>query len=715
MSQNNRSEFSLPVEFDSYIAKGVALPPKIVLEFKTQYQKVINLQRPGDKVSISGRIIPAPASYHDRSVVVLPEEWEKAYNFSSSSVLCKLIEPSFAKEIQFDPLDENESDSLPLLLDWIKDKSVIFEGRYIRESGDIYRVISIDGGRSQAITTEKTLLKFGDGPNAEKYYLGDKKREETIDITASNGKAVKQKKLFENLHKVKGIDDTIERLKNEVIYPFLDILNGEESNPDPMGGVLLYGPPGCGKTEIATSIAKDLGVYFDSIKIGDLASIWAHQFGKNLKARFDKAAQAKGGAIIFLDELDAFAGHRSEMNQAHDRENVNVLLQLLDPQNRSPKVLVFAATNYLSSLDTAVTRSGRFDTKIGIGPPDETGRAAILRTKLDKYSLDSSSITEGFVKDIARKTIGYVGADLNTLVDKTKTYQKTRAREQEKSSSLPIKKEDLLNALDAITPLCETEMNIEQPSIKKEDLPGSEGFVNQICAEAKLMFHPERFRSDIDVKPNQAFLLYGPPGTGKTSIANAVANELNVLFQVIKAGELKGSFQGSAIKNINKLFENARLFRPILLFFDEIDSIAQTRSSVEFSTASDSINTLLAQLGDTADNKDIILVGATNRKDMIDPALLRPGRFGTHIEVDRPELPNIKKQLNQQLEEIPHKLSETQVDYLANSLHQQEKTQAEISDYLNSIKRHLLFHTTEEEKADYNLFKTILGTLPTES
>ncbi|TYP94888.1 AAA+-type ATPase, SpoVK/Ycf46/Vps4 family [Fodinibius salinus] len=714
MNQENvAKEFSLPVEFDNYIEGGIALPPKIVLEFKTQYQKVISIQRPNDKLSVIGRIIPAPAKYHDRSVVVLPEEWKEAYNFSSSSALCKLIEPSFAKKVQFKVLDEDESDSLPPLTERIKDKSVIFKGHYIRNGGNICKVLSIDNDRSQAIITEQTLLKFGNGPDAEQYYLDDENREESIeDITTGE----KRELTFKNLHKVKGVDDTIQRLKNEVVYPFLDILNGEESNPDPMGGVLLYGPPGCGKTEIATSIAEDLGVYFDSIQIGDLASKWAHQFGKNLKARFDKAAKAKGGAIIFLDELDAFAGHRSEMNHAHDRENVNVLLQLLDPKNRPPNVLVFAATNYLSSLDTAVTRSGRFDTKIGIGPPDETGRAAILRTKLNKYSVDSSSITEGFVKDIARKTIGYVGSDLNTLVEKTKTYQKARARKQEtNTSSLPMIKEDLLNALQAVTPLCETEMNIERPSVKKEDLPGSEGFVDQICAEAELMFHPERFRTDIEVKPNQAFLLYGPPGTGKTSIANAVANELNILFKVVNAGENKSQWIGETVKNINKLFENARLFRPILVFIDEIDSIAQTRNSAESSHASDSINTLLTQFGDSADNENIIFVAATNRKDMIDPALLRPGRFGTNIEVERPELPNIKKQLKQQLEEIPHQLTETQIDSLANLLYQQKRTQAEISDYINSIKRHLVFHTADGDKADQNLFKNILSPSPTES
>jgi transitional endoplasmic reticulum ATPase len=714
MSQANViKEFSLPVEFDNYIEGGIALPPKIVLEFETQYQKIISIQRPGDKVSVTGRIIPAPAFYHDRSVVVLPEEWEKAYDFSTSSVLCKLIEPSFAKEVQLKELNEKESTSLPPLLESIEDKSVIFEGRYIREGSNLCKVVSIDEGSSLAITTEKTLLKFGDEQNAEEYYVGDENRKGSEKGTPT---VRKREITFDNLHQVKGIDDTIKRLKNEVVFPFLDILNGEVSKPDPMGGVLLYGPPGCGKTEIATSIAEDLGVYFDSIKIGDLASTYIHEFGMRLQAKFDKAAEAKGGAIIFLDELDAFAGRRSEMHHAHDKENVNVLLQVLDPKNRSPKVLVFAATNYLSSLDTAVTRSGRFDTKIGIGPPDETGRAEILLSKLSKHSRNSSSITEGVVRDIARKTIGYVGADLKTLVDKTKNYQKARARDQgDPTSSLPIIKEDLLNALQAVTPLCETEMDITQPTIKKNNLPGSERFVNQICAEAELMFHPERFRSDIDVKPNQAFLLYGPPGTGKTSIANAVANELNILFKVINAGENKSMWIGETIKNINKIFESARLFRPILVFIDEIDSIAQTRSSQEFSNASDSINTLLAQLGDTVDNKDIIFVGATNRKDLIEPALLRPGRFGTHIEVGQPELPNIKKQLRQQLEEIPHQLSEEQINNLAISLHQKERTQAEIADYLNNIKRYLLFNTDEGEKADINIFEYILDTLPTES
>ena len=157
------------------------------------------------------------------------------------------------------------------------------------------------------------------------------------------------------------------------------------------------------------------------------------------------------------------------------------------------------------------------------------------------------------------------------------------------------------------------------------------------------------------------------------------------------------------------------MFKPILVFIDEIDSISQKRSALESSDASDSINSLLTQFGDTVDNENIIFVAATNRKNIIDPALLRPGRFGTHIEVGLPELPNIKTQLKQQLEEIPHQLSEKQIDSLAHSLHQQNRTQADISDYLNSIKRHLVFNTDEGEKADINIFENILGTLPTES
>lgn len=260
-------EFSLPVEFDSHIKEGIGLPPKIVLEFKTQYRKIISIKRAGEAVSLVGRIVPIPASYHDRSVVVLPEKWEKAYNIPSTTVMCKLIEPSFANAIELKQIDTKKSKSLPTITERIEDKKVIFKDQYIRENDIICRIESIDKDTSEAIVTDNTVYKLSDDPDEKQISVGDENREDSVKDTP----AVEEREVtFENLHKVKGINDTIKRLINEVVYPFIDIIDGHVSKPDPMGGVLLFGPPGCGKTEIATSIAEDLGVYFDPVKIGDL-------------------------------------------------------------------------------------------------------------------------------------------------------------------------------------------------------------------------------------------------------------------------------------------------------------------------------------------------------------------------------------------------------------------------------------------------------------
>lgn len=712
-----QSQQSLQVEYDKKMY-GIGLPPTLVLNMDTGYGKIIAIDRPAPAQSLSARIVPVPATYHDRSVVVLPQQWEKLYEIEEKRLVCKLIEPDFCKNIKLKTIPTEEENELPAVGEIIADKSIVFEGKFVRESNSIFKIESLDSDNSHAIATNRTSLEIiplESDPDTEneKYSVGSDKRQ--LDSPETNTKFAgdftsAEQISYKNLNKVKGIDDAIRRIKEEVIYPFAQILTGKTSNPKPLGGVMLYGPPGCGKTEICHSVAKDLGIKFVNVKIGDLASKHHHQFAKNLKKKFEIAAKSDKGAIVFLDEIDAMAGPRNELLQAHDKENVNALLQELDPKNRDPKVLVFAATNFLSSLDTAVTRSGRFDTKIPIPPPDEDGRAAILRSKINELSIDSDSITEGVVKELARETIGHVGADLETLVNKAETFRTTRSLQDEGSSdSLPMQKQDLLKAIDAVTPLCETSMDITQPSIKTEDLPGSEHYVQKICEEAEYMFNPEKFRGDISYQPNQAFLLHGPPGTGKTSIANAVANKLNILFKVVDAGENKDMWVGNTIKNINKIFENARLFRPILVFLDEIDSIAHTRSSSEFSNSSDSINTLLTQFGDGVDNDNIIFIGATNRKDIIDPALLRPGRFGTHIEVGTPEKPAIKKQFITMVEEeISHSLTKAELNEIVESLSNLNVTQADIAAFVNTVKRELVFTTAEGDEADIDFFKRVL-------
>lgn len=721
MSKNLvRSQLSLPVEFDT-LTRGIGLPPSIVLRLGTRYGKVIQIKRPKSKQSLSGRIVSVPAKYHDQSVVVLPQNWKKMYDIKEDRLACKLIEPNFCKRVTLREVPRKEANKLPALGEVMTDKSVIHVGKYVREDNDIYKVESIDDKKDEAIIPHRTLITpapaDGSKPDkSDKYEAKTDQRQLGAQnnspgsqggfTTAGNGS-------YKRLNQLKGIDQAIRRIKDEVIFPFKQILAGKGQNPDPQSAI-LHGPPGCGKSQICHSIAEDLGITFVNVKIGDLASKMHHQYSKNLKKKFEEAAESENGAVLFLDELDAMASPRSELLQTHDREIVNTLLQQLDPKNRDPNVLVLAATNYLSSLDRAVTRSGRFDTKIPIPPPDEDGRVAILRSKKNELSINSEAITEGMINELGRQTIGHVGSDLNIIFKKAKNFRNVRLHGNNNlTDTASMLEEDLQKAKESVTPICETSMNITQPSIEKSDLPGSEDYVDRICEEADYMFHPEKYRSDISYQPNQAFLLHGPPGTGKTSIASAVANKLDILFKVVNAAENKSKWSGETVKNINKIFENARLFRPILIFIDEIDSIAQTRSSEAAGTSTDSINTLLTQFGDEVDNENIIFIGATNRKDMIDPALLRPGRFGTHIKIGKPEKPAIRKQFKRTIadDEVPHSLKDAEIETIVKRLSNKRATQADIADYIESVKRELIYYTSEGDKANMDLFNKRLKTL----
>ncbi len=511
-----------------------------------------------------------------------------------------------------------------------------------------------------------------------------------------------------SLKKIKGIDEAIENLIIEVIEPFSEITAGRSSTP--LGGVLLYGPPGCGKTEIAFSIASDLGAKLFKMDLGDISSPYIHETNRLISAIFSKAAKEKQGAVLFIDEIDSLAGKREELRN-WEREIVNTLLQELDPKKRPPNVLVVAATNSLSSLDTAVTRSGRFDTKIAIPPPDKQGRYEILKLALLKLPLDHKEITTKYVEKLAKDMVGFVGADIMTLIDKTEAFWRSRSRKSRSKKKALVNRSDIEKALESVVPLCHTELHISTPKTRKQDLPGQEAVIEEIVSEFEYRVSPDNYRSDIQFDSTTGVLLYGPPGTGKTSIASAVAHELNVLFLSIKAGELKSKHIGETGKNINDLFEKARLFCPILVYFDEIDSLGMDRSMSQDSHGNDSINALLAELSGENDNKQILLMASTNRKDLLDPALLRNQRFGTHISVDIPTLDQYKKQSLHHLKQIPHTLSDKQIEALCTTFEQAHFSQADVYGYFQNILKYLVLHTRKGVKASYQIFENELKTM----
>lgn len=513
---------------------------------------------------------------------------------------------------------------------------------------------------------------------------------------------------YQSLKKMKGIDDAVNQLIIEVIEPFSDVLAGRSGIP--LGGVLLYGPPGCGKTEIAYSLASTLGVKFYKMDLGDISSPYIHETNRIISTVFSKAAQHKQGAVLFIDEIDSLAGKRDDLRN-FEREVVNTLLQELDPKKRPAHVLVVAATNSLSSLDTAITRSGRFDTKIAIPPPDRQGRFEILKSKLLRLPLNNKEITTKYVEKLAKDMVGYVGSDIITLVDKTEAFWRNRGRKSRSSNKILVNRSDIEQALESVVPLCQTELNISSPKTKRQDLPGLEAIIDEVVSEFEYRMSPEKFRSDLTFQSTNGVLLYGPPGTGKTSIASAIANELNVLFLAIKAGELKSKHVGETGKNINDLFEKARLFRPILVYFDEIDSLGMDRSMSQDSHGNDSINALLSELSGENDNHQILLMASTNRKDLLDSALLRNERFGNHINVDIPDFEQYKKQAHHHLKEIPHKLTSKQIDELCAKFESHQFSQADVFGYFQNVLKYLVLHTRKGVKATHQDFENELQKL----
>lgn len=686
--------------------KDIGVSPRMILKMGTTYEKVVKIQLSEDKM-IAGRLKPIPAHYHNSSKIFIPDTLKNLYQLEDETAIVSLVEPPFIPLLIVKKVQRNVDLNLPGLgFPQLQDKSVVFPGMIYRTKDAIFKVKSLGADSDVGIINYASKVQVVGDSNTpieepislkQMYHISLK----SIESGNKSSRLVRHKKplILESTTRLKGIDNVIEQLKTEVILPFHELLNSTVKQKENIGGVLLYGPPGCGKTELAHSIAKDLNVEFFPISIGELASKWAHEFGKNLAKKFEEAASHEDGAIIFLDEFDSFAGNRKNHSQSWETEEVNVLLQQLDPKNLPPHVLVIAATNLLSNLDPAVTRSGRFDTKIAVTPPDHQGRVEILRQKIEELQVETSGITNGFLEEMGWATQGFVGADINSLVKKSYRLAKNETRNSD--TILGLNSSHIEQMIASITPVSESLMGIKKPTIRKDDLPGSEQYVDDICTELQLLLKPETFRDDVTYSPDKGFLLYGPPGTGKTSIANAVANESGLLFKVIKSNELSSKWVAETQQNIRGVFENARLFQPILIFLDEIDSISGSR---EFGVEGDALYSLMSEIDTTESDDQVIVIAATNNREKIDPALLRPGRFTTHFAINKPDLDQIVKIIRKLLLKTPNKFTESEINELAEVIQNKELRQTHIRDLFNKVNRHLKTKTKKGDLADKSLF-----------
>ncbi len=440
-----------------------------------------------------------------------------------------------------------------------------------------------------------------------------------------------------------GLKEQLQRVREMIELPLKHPELFERLGIEPPKGVLLYGPPGTGKTLIAKAVANESGAAFFTINGPEVVSKFYGESEARLREVFEQAERA-APAIIFIDEIDAIAPKREEVTGEVERRLVAQLCTLMDGMKGRGKVIVIGATNRPNALDPALRRPGRFDREIEIGVPDRDGRKEILQIHTRGMPLDKDVDLDW----LAEMTHGYVGADLEALCKEAamsalrRILPKIKLEEAtippEVLEELKVTKEDFENALKIVQPSAMREVFIEVPNVRWEDIGGLESVKQELREAVEWpLKYPEVFER-MGIEPPKGILLYGPPGTGKTLLAKAVATESNANFIAVKGPELMSKWLGESERGVREVFRKAKTAAPSVIFFDEIESLCPARGAGFDSAATDRvISQMLTEMDGIERLGRVVVLGATNRPDLVDPALLRPGRFDRLIHVPAPD------------------------------------------------------------------------------
>ena len=441
-----------------------------------------------------------------------------------------------------------------------------------------------------------------------------------------------------------GLKEEVRKVREMIEIPLKRPELFEKLGIAPPKGVLMHGSPGTGKTLLAKAVASESDAHFISINGPEIMSKYVGGSEENLREFFEEA-EANAPSIIFIDELDAIAPKREETQGEVERRTVAQLLTLMDGLNSRGQVVVIGATNRPDSLDQALRRPGRFDREIEIGVPDRDERKEILEIHTRTMPLNEDVDLD----KIAESTHGFVGADLESLCKEAAMRVVRRiipeinkldeAIPEETLKKIIVNNDDFREALKEIQPSALREVLVQIPDVKWSDIGGLENAKQELKEAVEWpLKYPDLFKK-FHVEPPKGILLYGDPGTGKTLLAKAVASESDANFIAIKGPELLSKWVGESEKGLREVFRKARQTAPTIIFFDEIDSIANARGMSEGSSnvTQSVVNQLLTEIDGMEDLQDVAIIAATNRPDIIDPGLMRPGRFDRHIKVDTPD------------------------------------------------------------------------------
>ena len=440
-----------------------------------------------------------------------------------------------------------------------------------------------------------------------------------------------------------GLGDAVKKIREMVELPLRHPELFKRLGVEAPKGVLLHGPPGTGKTMLAKAVAGETSSNFISIGGPEIVSKFYGESEGKLREIF-KDAEENAPSIIFIDEIDSIAPKRDEVNGEEERRIVAQLLSLMDGLNSRGKVVVIGATNRPNSIDEALRRPGRFDREIEIGIPDRDGRLEILEIHTRGMPLAD----DVDLKWLADKTHGYAGADLSALTKEAAMAALRRvlpdvdleAEEipREVLNSISVTKDDFKNALKEMQPSTMREVLIEKPNVRWEDIGALEEAKQELKEAVEWPLKFGKVFDHMNAKPPKGILLYGPPGTGKTMLAKAVATESEANFIAVKGPEFLNKWVGESEKAVRETFRKARQASPCVIFMDEIDSIAPERGTGGDSNVTERvISQMLTEMDGLESLNDVVVIAATNRPDIMDPALLRPGRFDKSIFIGPPD------------------------------------------------------------------------------
>ncbi|MBY9002517.1 MAG: CDC48 family AAA ATPase [Candidatus Lokiarchaeota archaeon] len=459
---------------------------------------------------------------------------------------------------------------------------------------------------------------------------------------------------------VGGLDREIERVREMVELPLRHPSLFKRLGIDPPKGVLLRGPPGCGKTLLARAVANESEAHFISINGPEIMSKFYGESEKKLRKLFEEA-EDKSPSIIFIDEIDAIAPKRETVTGEVERRVVAQLLALMDGLHGRGKVIVIGATNRPNSLDSALRRPGRFDREIEIKVPNEKGRREIFMIHTRNMPLEKKIQ----LKEFANITHGFVGADISAVCREAAMSSMRRYLPQinlesetidpELLEQISVTQEDFENAMKEVLPSGIREVYVEIPNVSWDQIGGLEDLKQKLIESVDWpLSHPNIFVK-MGISPPKGILLYGPPGCGKTLLARAVANESKANFISVKGPELLSKFVGESEKAIREVFRMAKLAAPCIIFFDEFDAIAPSRGryTSDSGVSEKVLSQFLTELDGLEIKKDILVIAATNRPDILDPALIRPGRIDRILLVPPPDEAGIEAILKIFTEKMP--------------------------------------------------------------